>query len=163
MRASLHIGLAALLVLAPALCCCNVSWFGGRASAAVTSLPCPSCPESTPATPAPKAPVRHSCCHEEEPAPVVAIPVHATPAKHDAPGHAPRCQCCTDRPAAALPEPGPVIAAPEPTGELLPLALPGLAAVAPEHLGLLRGLDPPERAGVDALYEALFARHVLRC
>jgi hypothetical protein len=37
------------------------------------------------------------------------------------------------------------------------------AAVAPEHLGLLGGLDPPERAGVDARSEALLARHVLRC
>ena len=49
------------------------------------------------------------------------------------------------------------------TGELLPLALLGIVDITPEHLGLIGGLQPPERAGVDTRTAALFERHVLRC
>jgi hypothetical protein len=49
------------------------------------------------------------------------------------------------------------------TGELVPLALLGIVDFTPEHLGLVGGLEPPERAGVDARSSALFDRHVLRC
>jgi hypothetical protein len=154
MRASLHVGLAALLVLAPALCCCNIPWLSGHATASA-SLPCPSCPESVATTPVP-----HSCCDPDEDPP--ASPVAQSPAERQAPAPT-HCQCCVDRPDAARPEAAPTVAVPEPTSGLLPVAFLGPMAVAPEHLGLLRGLDPPERAGVDALHEALFARHVLRC
>jgi hypothetical protein len=156
MRAWFHVGLAALLVLAPALCCCNIPWLSSHATASAASLPCPSCPESV-AT----APVSHSCCDQDE-APPAAAPVAKSPAERQTPAPM-HCQCCVDRPDAARPEAAPTVATPEPTGELLPVAFLGPVAVAPEHLGLLRGLDPPERAGVDALHEALFARHVLRC
>jgi hypothetical protein len=47
--------------------------------------------------------------------------------------------------------------------EFLPVACLGRASLPVEHLGLLGGLDPPERAGVDTRYQALFVRHVLRC
>ena len=154
MRASLHIGLAALLVLAPALCCCNIPWLSSHATASA-SLPCPSCPASV-AT----APVSHACCDQDEAAP--AAPVAQSPAERQAPTPT-HCQCCVDRPDTARTELAPTVAVPEPTGELLLVAFLGPVAVAPEHLGLLRGLDPPERAGVDARYESLFARHVLRC
>jgi hypothetical protein len=56
-----------------------------------------------------------------------------------------------------------VIAPPEFTGELLPVAFLVSVAIPFEHLGLLGGLDPPERAGVDTRSEALFSRHVMRC
>jgi hypothetical protein len=39
----------------------------------------------------------------------------------------------------------------------------GLTAIPPEHLGLIGGLDPSVRAGVDVRSDALFVRHVLRC
>jgi hypothetical protein len=161
MRVALHVGLAVLLVLAPALCCCNIASLGGDATASASaSLPCPSCPESpAPASPPVKVPACASCCHEEE---EDAAPATQAPAEHRAPAPT-RCKCCVERPDAARTDLAPTVAAPEPTGELLLVALLAPAAVAPEHLGLLRGLDPPERAGVDALYEALFARHVLRC
>ena len=68
-----------------------------------------------------------------------------------------------DLPDATLPDTLPAVSDPEPTGERPPAAVPGPAAVPPEPLGLVGGLGPPERAGVDARSEALFARHVLRC
>jgi hypothetical protein len=75
----------------------------------------------------------------------------------------PTCKCCGDRPDANLPEAAPAVPAPEPTGELVPLAVLGLAGIPPEHLGLIGGLDPPERAGVDTRSAVLLDRHVLRC
>ncbi len=36
-------------------------------------------------------------------------------------------------------------------------------AVPPGHPGRFRGLNPPERAGVDARSAALFERHVMHC
>ncbi|MBA4062324.1 MAG: hypothetical protein C0501_01195 [Isosphaera sp.] len=149
MRALLHVGLAWLLVLAPAFCCCNARLFAGRADASPADPPQKSCCPAPSERPAPK-----SCCHEAEPAPA--------PQPLPAP-HAPACQCRADLPDATLPDTLPAVSDPEPTGERLPAAVPGPAAVPPEHLGLVGGLGPPERAGVDARSEALFARHVLRC
>jgi hypothetical protein len=158
MRALVHVGLAALLVIAPALCCCNLHYLTGRAVAA----PCPSCTHPAEAvTPsccrheAPPESVTKSCCHEAD-AP------ESTPAPQPKP-HAPECKCAAERADAAPPQAAPEIAAPEPAGEVLLLAVLFQAAVPPEHLGLIGGLDPPERAGVDCKSEALFARHVMRC
>jgi hypothetical protein len=77
--------------------------------------------------------------------------------------HAPECACCAERPDAAPPEGQLAETAPQPTGELVSLALAGLLAGFPEHAGSVCGAHPPERAGVDARYAALFERHVLRC
>lgn len=162
MRALVHVGLAALLVIAPALCCCNLHYLTGRAVAA----PCPSC------THAPAAPVEAatpSCCHHEV-APQTAKqsccnePAADTPESPSAPKpHAPECKCAAERADTAPPLVAPEIAAPEPTGEVILVAVLDPAAVPPEHFGLIGGLDPPERAGVDTLSEALFSRHVMRC
>jgi len=102
--------------------------------------------------------VKKSCCHTSEPAKSDAQqqPKPATPK----PG---RCDFCGEKPNATPPKPIPSVAAPEPTGELIPVALLGLTALPLEHLGLLGGLNPAERAGVDTRSESLFARHVLRC
>lgn len=143
MRTLLHVGLAALLTLAPALCCCNVRLFTGRAAASPNPTR-PSCCHPKPV-----------CCHEKEKA--------ETPAPAPAAPEPPACKCFGERPDATPPEAAPTVADPEPTGELVPLGLLGLAGVSPEHLGLVGGLGPPERAGVDARSAALFDRHVLRC
>jgi hypothetical protein len=64
---------------------------------------------------------------------------------------------------ATPPEGGALLAPLEWTGELVPLALLGIVDISPEHFGLLSGLLPPERAGVDTRSAALFERHVMRC
>jgi hypothetical protein len=101
-----------------------------------------------------------SCCDSTTPIATNSPKHDHNPAKPDAPRP---CVCCSERPDAALTESRPAVAAPGPTGERLPPASVGLAAGSPEHLGLFRGLRPPERAGVDVRSAALFDRHVLRC
>jgi hypothetical protein len=49
------------------------------------------------------------------------------------------------------------------SGEVVSLAWFGIVNFSSEHLGLLGGLEPPERAGVDTRSAALFDRHVMRC
>jgi hypothetical protein len=149
-RALVHIGLALALVLAPTLCCCQVRGLGAVAHAAPSQLP------QLPAPSDPCQSKKKSCCHESPKAPT-------KPTDHKpAPQHAPSaCACCAERPDAAQTESKPTIAAAEPTGELLPLA--NALAGAPEHLGLVRGLSPTDRTGVDARSAALFDRHVMRC
>jgi hypothetical protein len=169
LRALLHFGLSAVLVIAPALCCCNVRLLAGQFAT------CPSCPLPAAVPPA------QSCCHAEKPTELLKnagcchetgpAPLDTKDTKSDRSKPAPaapkpkpaHCDFCDERPNATLPKGAPSVAAPEPTGELVPLAVVGLADVSPEHLGLLAGLKPPERAGVDTRSEALFARHVLRC
>jgi hypothetical protein len=63
----------------------------------------------------------------------------------------------------APPTPASKLAPHEWTGELVTLALIGIVDISPEHRGLLGGLQPPERAGVDTRSAVLFERHVLRC
>lgn len=150
-RTLVHVGLAAMFVIAPALCCCQARVFSDAAHAA------PASPQPT-QTPQPEEScckkVR-SCCHEEGEPPA--------PGKH-APEPAPRhdsCACNTERPDAAQTESKPTVAAAEPTGELV--ALPHAALVAsPAHRGSSRGARPPH-AGTDAKSAALFDRHVMRC
>lgn len=152
MRAWAQSGLAALLVLAPALCCCSVRGLVGLVTESAAPPARPSCPEPV------AEPTKKSCCHDAEPASPAPKPAHPAP-----PAGIPDCKCLGERLDATAPEAAPTVAEPEPTGELLPSASAVPAAVAPEHLGLLGGLDPPERAGVDARSDALFSRHVLRC
>lgn len=162
MRALVHVGLAALLVIAPALCCCNLHYLTGRAVAA----PCPSCthPSATPAEA-----VAPSCCrHEASPEPVTKSCCHEAEAPGSPPApqpkpHPPECKCAAERADTAPPQVAPEIAAPEPTGEVLLVAVLLQSAVPLEHLGLVGGLDPPERAGVDCKSEVLFTRHAMRC
>ncbi|MBN9119637.1 MAG: response regulator, partial [Planctomycetes bacterium] len=156
-RALIHIGLAVALVLAPTLCCCKVRGLGTAQAASPrpqpTAFPAPvdSCHSSK----------TTSCCHE--------APKHTPKAPEKPSDHKPTprpapvsCACCGERPDVAQTESKPTVAAAEPTGELLPPAVV-FAAVAPEHLGLVRGLHPPDRADVDARSAALFDRHVMRC
>jgi hypothetical protein len=168
LRALLHFGLSALLVIAPALCCCNVRLIAGQFAA------CPSCPRPDPLPPTPschtekptKPHQKASCCHKAVPAPLDTNDTQSDPSKPAPTTPKPRpshCDFCDERPNATLPQGAPSVAAPEPTGELVPLAFVGIADVSPEHLGLLGGLQPPERAGVDTRSETLFSRHVLRC
>jgi hypothetical protein len=157
-RALIHLGLTAALVVAPVLCCCKAR--------ALVAAPLPSIPTSIPA-PAPK-PVESCCsklmkaaCHDAAPTPSPAVPAEPKPQPMEAP-HSP-CACCLERPDAAKTEAKPAVQAAEPTGELASPAVAALVAICPEHLGLCRGLHPPDRAGVDVRTAALFERHVLRC
>ena len=143
MRVLSHIGLSLALLVAPALCCCNLRWM----AAASEPVPCPTCPQ--PAKPGCSQP---SCCHEIDPETAPTPTPKAPPAS---------CCCNADRPVAAYTVAKPVVADPEFTGEVL--AWTPVRMTIPEHAGLAGGLDPPERAGVDARYAALFERHVLRC
>lgn len=157
-RVLVHLGLAAALVVAPVLCCCQA-----RAAAfshqTVLHAPAPAS-DVVPATAF--API-HSCCGKakqsapQEPAP--AKPAEPLPSPH-AP---PTCACCLERPVATQTERAPVMEAAAPTGELLPLAVVALTAGCAKHSGLGHGLDVPDRAGVDVRFASLFERHVLRC
>lgn len=162
MRALVHVGLAVMLVIAPALCCCNLHYLTGRAGAAPHSAACPVCPQTP--TPAPVAtPELLSCCERAELAKQAAPTPLPQPENKPAPQPRPRdCPAC-ERPDATTPELSPEVAAPEFTGVLLFVAFFNSTALPLEHLGLLGGLDPPERAGVDTRAEALFSRHVMRC
>jgi hypothetical protein len=101
---------------------------------------------------------KSTCCHEALPAPK---PVPTKPTESKPPADPESCACCAERPAAAQTETKPVVAAAQPTGELIAVAV--LVAGSPEHLGLFRGSHPPERTGVDARSAALFDRHVMHC
>jgi hypothetical protein len=168
LRAVVHVGLSALLVIAPALCCCNVRLLAGAAVASPVQTPA-SAPAPQPAPlpscchtekPVPKPAKKASCCHDAGPA---SADTKSVPQPAPKPAKPSRCDCCGERPAATPPEGAPSVAAPEPTGELVPLALVGLADISPEHLGLSGGLEPSGRTGVDTRSAALFERHVLRC
>jgi hypothetical protein len=171
LRPLIHVGLAALLVIAPALCCCNVRLLAGQLAASpmspMSNASCPACPQPEPAVP--------SCCHSTKPSPNKSSCHANEPAKSDsdaqkqqkqkvpaAPKHQ-RCDFCGAKPDATLPKTVPTVDAPEPTGELIPVALLGLTVLPPEHLGLLVGLEHSEQSGVDTRFNSLFARHVLRC
>jgi hypothetical protein len=155
-KAAVRIGLALVLVLAPALCCCNVWWLASPATANPPASPaCPACP-----TPVPAA---HSCCLDIEATPPASTTAHDPTHNGPAPPSAPSCVCCDDRPDAALTEREPDLAGLRLFAGWLPVLWAVPPAVAPEHTGLRGGLDPPERAGVDARSAALFDRHVLRC
>jgi hypothetical protein len=141
MRAAIHFGLAVALVLAPALCCCTVRMAHAKAGASA----CCSKVE------APTEPVSHSCCSHKSPAP--------PEPKRDAPQPKPgACACCAERAPGAPTEGAPRVAAAEPTGELLPLAVYIPAGV--EHTP---ARERCAGSSADAKSEALFARHVLRC
>ena len=164
MGALVHIGLSALLVIAPALCCCNVRLLARQlAPAQPSGGNCPICPEPQPAVPpccqSAKPVAKKSCCHdlESKPSGSQNQPEPAKP-KPD------RCDFCFgEKPNATPPKTLAANERPEPTGELIPIALLALAVLPSVHLGLQGGLDPPEGAGVDARWESLFTRHVLRC
>lgn len=162
LQALVHIGLSALLIVAPALCCCNVRLLAGQVAPSANQHASCSQPAPTPAASCCRTakPVeKPSCCHAAQPESSDSKSAPAKPAQPK-PNH---CDFCGERPDATMPEIAPTVAAPEPTGELVPLAFLGFAAVAPEHLGLLGGLEPPERAGVDTRFTTLFEHHVLRC
>jgi hypothetical protein len=159
-RALVHLGLAATLVLAPALCCCQARLLGAAPQASVDA----SAPTTLP-VPAPK-PIESCCsrakkslCHES--APIPAKPGEPCPQPLE-PAPQP-CACCLDRPDAAQTESKPAIESAQPTGEMFTPVLVVLAASCPEHLGLSRGLQPPDRAGVDVRFTTLFVRHQLHC
>jgi hypothetical protein len=154
LRSLIHFGLAALLVIAPALCCCTVRLLAGQLTPFPRPNPtCPACPPSEPAL--------ESCCQAGETAGRDADPKQHS--KHPKPISPQHCDMCFVQPDAIPPESAPEITDPQPMGERIPIALLGLTALPIEHLGLLGGLDPPERAGVDPRFDSLFMRHVLRC
>ncbi len=169
LQALIHIGLSALLVVAPALCCCNVRLLAGQIAAlSEQQASCPDCPQPAPPPvpsccqtekPAAKPVKKASCCHEAQ---SPSSDSKSAPAKPAQPKPS-RCDFCGERLEATTPEIAPSVASPKPTGELIPFAFLAIAAVAPEHLGLLGGLKPPERAGVDTRFTTLFEHHVLRC
>lgn len=166
LRALVHVGLAALLVIAPALCCCNVRLLAGQFSAASASNSAnPPRLEHEPALPSCchelKPVAEKSCCHEGDSSKSNTQKPQNQP-KPTAPNQH-RCDFCTAKPSATQPKNLSAVAAPEPTGELIPISLLGLTALPPEHLVLLVGLESPDRGGVDTRSECLFARHVLRC
>lgn len=146
-RTLVHVGLAVMFVIAPALCCCKARGFTAVAKATPTS------PQTaqTPQTEESCCQKIRSCCEDATDPPVVPEPAP----RHDS------CACNTERPTAAQTESKPTVAAAEPTGELV--ALPHAALVAsPEHRGPNRGAHPPN-AGTDAKSAALLDRHVMRC
>lgn len=148
-RTLVHVGLAVMFVIAPALCCCKARGLTAAAHAA------PAPPQTAQTQESCCQKVR-SCCHDEVGPPAApGRPVPEPDPRHDA------CACNTERPTAAQTESKPIVAAAELTGERV--ALPHAALVAtPEHRGPGRGARPPN-AGTDAKSAALFDRHVMRC
>lgn len=161
MRSLIHVGLAALLVVAPALCCCTVRNLTGLALAhLVTDLPASAvtgdacCHTVKPARTAKKA----GCCQAtDSEKPESANKPQPTAPKQD------RCQVCEDRLEAIPPEIAQLATGPGSTGELMPIDnhwLPGLPI---ESQNLIGGPDPTGWVGGDSRYNSLFLRHVLRC
>jgi hypothetical protein len=160
MRAFVHVGLAVVFVLAPTLCCCKVRGLGAAVHAAPTPEPA-SCPLPEPVSAGVKA--KASCCHIPKDTPKPASsPVKQPDSKPAKPAVPESCACCGERLDAAQIESQPTVAAAEPTGELLPLFMAALAGSS-EHSDRFYERNPPDRAGVDARFAALFERHVLRC
>ena len=124
LRAIVHVGLAAILVIAPALCCCSVRLLAAQIVAPSSTPICPSCPQPEPITPSCCTSKKSSCCQSAEPVKneTPYQPRPAAPQQH-------RCDYCDIKPEATLPKSMPTIADPEPTGELLPLAVLGLTTV----------------------------------
>jgi len=158
MRALIHVGLAALVVIAPALCCCNLHYIVGSVAASHAS--CPATPQSESIPPIVAEPP--SCCHHEVTPAKECCPANKPPERQADPKPKPQCPAC-ERADTLPPQPTPEIAAAEPTGKLLLDVFRVQTGIPLEHLALIGGLDPPERAGVDTRYESLFLRHVLRC
>jgi len=164
MRGLIHICLAVVVAIAPALCCCQ-SWL--MAGHRVTTLP-----NSNP-VPANPQPSSSSCCHVEK----IAKPANSSSCCQEElstsdeqkpsttpPAKTPSRCCCSTEHVVAVPSKSELTLAPlEWTGELVSFALVGIVGFSPEHLGLVGGLLPPERAGVDTRSAALFERHVMRC
>jgi hypothetical protein len=159
-RALVHIGLAAVVALAPVLCCCKARGLNAASQATPPSTPV-SLPLPTESCCFVSITPKKTSCHESAlPEPVPAKPTEHKPATPRTPAP---CVCCDERPAAAHTESKPQVAAAEPTGELIASAMVSLVAGCPEHFGLFRGLHPPDRVGVDVRFDTLFVRHVLRC
>jgi hypothetical protein len=163
LRPVIHAGLAALLVIAPALCCCNVRLLGAQLASRPAKQPYSTCPQPEPVVPscchAPASTTPRSCCEAE---------ASSSPNSGQLPNHSKeplreRCEMCSAKTDAIPPETDPVVGGREPAGEKIPIALLGLTALPVEHLALVGGLDPPERAGEDVRTDSLFLRHVLRC
>lgn len=148
MTAILRVGLGLLVAFAPALCCCHARWL--TASAAASSV--------APAAPAQRSEPVCPHCRAEHPVPPPATP--QAPAPQPAPTK-PHCIFCDGQASVIPADPAPQLDAPAFTGELIPVVI--AFAVAHAHLAILAGSFPPERAGVDARFAALFDRHVLRC
>jgi hypothetical protein len=160
MRVFVHVGLAVVFVLAPTLCCCKARGLGAAVHATPAQEPA-SCQPSEPVPAGVKA--KTSCCHIPKDTPKPASsPAKQPDSKPVKPAVPESCACCGERLDAAQIESAPTVAAADSTGELLPLFLAVLAG-SPEHSGRFYGRNPPDRAGVDARFAALFERHVLRC
>lgn len=146
-RTSAHFGLAVLITIAPLFCCCTVrhlfhpKFTYSRPADRISTSPGSTCCTK----------LAKTCCHE---------PVRESPPPSPVPQP---CACCTDRPDIAQPENKVALEMPQRTSERLPPAAVALAVGCPEHLALHGGLDPPQRFEVDACYESLYRRHVLRC
>lgn len=146
LQALVRVGLGLLLLLAPALCCCQARWlFAGAAAAPVVVAETAPRPAST---------CPH-CCRAEQPA----EPTPEAPAPKPLPAN-PHCIFCDGQAVAITADPAPQPSSPSDTGELLPAFL---SPVATAHPAFAVGFGPPERAGVDARSAALFDRHVMRC
>jgi len=149
------------VAIAPALCCCQTRFISGHTATLPNSStqttdtePSASCCHTEKIV----KPVKNSdCCHEE--------PAGAGGSSNPNPGSKPPASCCcaTDRVDATAPKESPQLAPLEWSGELVSLAHFGFVDFTPKYLSLVDGLLPPERAGVDTRFAALFERHVLRC
>lgn len=154
-RAFIHTGLAVALVLAPTLCCCKAGWFA----------PAPQHARLATLFAAQQVPAHDSSCCLKAKKTCCDSTSHdhtSNPSEKPAPAHSPECACCAERPDAAPPEGAVAESDPQPTGELLSLALVGLLGYL-KHAAPVRTDHPPDGAGADARYSALFERHVLRC
>lgn len=152
-RALVHVGLAVALVLSPTLCCCK-AWrlapapVHSHRSTLLSTQPVPTSSES--------------CCLKAKPTCCESHDHPSKPSEKSEPVRSSDCACCAERPDAAPPENTVTESNPQPTGELLSLALGGLLG----HFGHARSAwveNLPDGIGVDARYSALFERHVLRC
>ncbi|HUR55208.1 MAG TPA: hypothetical protein VMZ71_13830, partial [Gemmataceae bacterium] len=114
MRALSHVGLSLAVILAPALCCCNLRWM----AAATESARCHTCPQPTSTK---KTPAKPSCCQ-------AAVCAETTPQTAPAPtppkAPSPSCCCNVERPVAANTEAKPHVPAAEFTGEVLAVTHP---------------------------------------
>jgi hypothetical protein len=167
MRATIHIGLAFALVFGPAICCCRIRCIAQEvAFAGLSSV------LSTAGTPISRLPeccsisgksAEEVCCRATQSEPLPILEQHAEPSTGNTCPPGSLCRCCASYAPDALPTPAVVVPVSDSANDLRQVAWRCISGFPPEHLGLLGGLGPPERAGVDTRSEALLSRHVLRC
>jgi hypothetical protein len=157
MRAKILIGMAVVLTLAPAFCCCQLRMLTTQFRTAVWANTEHCCnPRSLPN--------HSSCCRKAQKSQPRADETGKKPQQPEKPRPGPSgCRCYGALPIAILPDPPPELYENHRVGKLPPLPITGQDAVVVVHCGQQSFLTSRLAACGDIRYTVLSLRHVLRC